>query len=181
LIDTLDRNPNVGAVGSRLLYPNGTVQHDGKMFKKDDLSPVHVNMGGKVPRDESAIEVDALTAACLMVRRELGGYSEDYLRGYYEDTDLCMRIKSQGYALVLHRGSVLIHYHGMTMGRNQTATEEAQTRNRKIFLDRWADKLPDLVYLASEEELAGTEIRCRAVLRPEDRDDIWPYTKRMAN
>ena len=181
LIDTLDRNPKVGAVGSRLLYPDGRVQHDGKMFKKDDLTPYHVNMGGKPPRDESSIEVDALTAACLMVRRELGGYSEDYLRGYYEDTDLCMRIKSQGYALVLHRGSVLIHYHGMTMGRNQTATEEAQVRNRKIFLERWADKLPDLVYLATEKEIAGTEIRCKPVLKPEDREGGWPISRRLVN
>jgi GT2 family glycosyltransferase/SAM-dependent methyltransferase len=179
LIDTLNRNPKVGGVGSRLLYPDGRVQHDGKMFKKSDLTPYHINMGGNVPRDESAIEVDALTAACLMVRRELGGYSEDYLRGYYEDTDLCMRIKSQGYALVLHRGSVLIHYHGMTMGRNQTATEEAQARNRKIFLERWADKMPDLVYLASDAEIEGTEIRCKPVLKPEDRDDVWPYSRRL--
>ena len=49
LIDTLDRNPRVGAVGSRLLYPDGTVQHDGKMFKKDDLTPYHLNMGGPSP------------------------------------------------------------------------------------------------------------------------------------
>jgi GT2 family glycosyltransferase/SAM-dependent methyltransferase len=178
LIDTLDRNPRVGAVGSRLLYPDGTVQHDGKMFKRDDLTPYHVNMHGKAPRDESAIEVDALTAACLMVRKELGGYSEDYLRGYYEDTDLCMRIKSQGYALVLHRGSVLIHYHGMSMARNQTATEEAQARNREIFLRRWADKLPEMVHLASKKEIDSGEVRCKPLLAAEDLAEHWPYTKR---
>lgn len=180
LIDMLDRNPRVGGVGSRLLYPNGSVQHDGKMFTRD-LTPHHVNMGGKVPADESAIEVDALTAACLMVRKELAGYDEAYLRGYYEDTDLCMRIKSQGYALVLHRKSVLIHYHGLTMGRNQTATEEAQARNRKIFLDRWGASLPDLVYLADEDELKGDNIRSKPVLSPEDRDIEWPVSRRMGS
>lgn len=179
LIDTLDRNPKAGAVGSRLLYPDGTVQHDGKMFKRDDLTPYHVNMGGRVPRDESPVEVDALTAACLMVRRELGGYSEDYLRGYYEDTDLCMRIKSQGYALVLHRGSVLIHYHGMSMAKDQKATEEAQARNRKIFLERWADKIPDLVYLATQKEIDSGQLHCRPIFRPEERGDFWPYTRRL--
>jgi GT2 family glycosyltransferase len=135
-------------------------------------------MHGKAPRDESAIEVDALTAACLMVRKELGGYSEDYLRGYYEDTDLCMRIKSQGYALVLHRGSVLIHYHGMSMARNQTATEEAQARNREIFLRRWADKLPEMVHLASKKEIDSGEVRCKPLLAAEDLAEHWPYTKR---
>jgi hypothetical protein len=67
----------------------------------------------------------------------------------------------------------------MTMGRNQTATEEAQARNRKIFLERWADKMPDLVYLASDAEIEGTEIRCKPVLKPEDRDDVWPYSRRL--
>ncbi len=179
LIDTLDRNPRVGAVGSRLLYPDGSVQHDGKMFQKDDLTPYHINMGGAVSADESAIEVDALTAACLLVRKELAGFSEDYVRGYYEDTDLCMRIKSQEYALVLQRKSVLIHYHGMSMGRNQKATEDAQVRNRKVFLDRWAARLPELVYLATEKEMAGTEIRCRPVLRPEERPVSWPFSGRL--
>jgi GT2 family glycosyltransferase len=116
----------------------------------------------------------------MLVRRELAGFDTAYRRGYYEDTDLCMRIKEKGYALVLHRGSVLIHHHGATMGRNQAATEEAQQRNRGIFLKRWAEKLPSLVYLASEKEMAGTEIRCRPVLAPEDREERWPLSQRLA-
>ncbi len=180
LVEVLDANPKVGAVGSRLLYPDGRVQHDGKMFRASDLTPYHVNMGGQPVSAEGLIEVDALTAACLMVRRELAGYSEDYKRGYYEDTDLCMRIKEKGYALVLHRGSVLIHYHGMTMGRNQTATEEAQKRNRDIFLQRWSAKLPDIVYLASETEMEGKEIRCRPVFAPGQLAAQWPTSRRLS-
>jgi GT2 family glycosyltransferase/glycosyltransferase involved in cell wall biosynthesis len=178
LIDTLDRYPRVGAVGSRLFYPDGRVQHDGKMFTKD-LTPHHVNMGGKAPADESSIEVDAITAACVMVRKELAGFNEDYLRGYYEDTDLCMRLKSQGYGLVLHRGSVLIHYHGLSFGKDQKASEEAQARNRKVFLDTWAARLPDLVYLADEAEIKGTEIHCKPALMPDQRALPWPISKRL--
>jgi GT2 family glycosyltransferase/glycosyltransferase involved in cell wall biosynthesis/2-polyprenyl-3-methyl-5-hydroxy-6-metoxy-1,4-benzoquinol methylase len=179
LIEVLDSSPGVGAVGSRLLYPDGRVQHDGKMFKKSDLTPYHINMGGRPVPDESPIEVDALTAACLMLRRDLAGYSTDYKRGYYEDTDLCMRIKEKGFALVLHRGSVIIHYHGLSMGRDQTATEEAQKRNREIFLERWGKKLPDLVYLASDSEMAGKEIRCRPVFSPGQLGEPWPISRRL--
>ena len=179
LIRHLDANPKVGAVGPRLLYPDGRVQCDGKMFAKEDLSPMHINMGGRPVEDETPIEVDALTAACVLVRSELAGFSEDYVRGYYEDTDLCLRIKEQGYALVLHRGSVLIHYHGLSMGRNQTATEEAQVRNRMIFLERWRERIPELVYLASEEEMAGTDIRCKPVFEPGQRAEKWPISPRL--
>jgi GT2 family glycosyltransferase len=179
LIETLDSQPKVGAVGSRLLYPDGRVQHDGKMFSIDDLTPHHINMGGQPVSDESPLEVDALTGACLMVRRELAGFSADYRRGYYEDTDLCMRIKESGYALVLHRGSVLIHYHGTSMGRDQAATERAQKRNRELFLRRWQDKLSLLVYLASQKEIGGTEIRCRPVFHPGEMGEHWPLSRRL--
>ena len=69
------------------------------------------------------MEVDTLTGACLIGRRELVGFSEDYRRGYYEDTDMCLRIKERGYSLVLHRGSVVIHHHGATItaGRGSAA------------------------------------------------------------
>jgi hypothetical protein len=91
-----------------------------------------------------------------------------------------MRIKEQGYALVLHRGSVLVHYHGLTMGRDQTATEEAQKRNREIFLERWGKKLPELVYLASDTEMEGKEIHCRPVFAPGELGEPWPVSRRLS-
>jgi GT2 family glycosyltransferase/glycosyltransferase involved in cell wall biosynthesis/2-polyprenyl-3-methyl-5-hydroxy-6-metoxy-1,4-benzoquinol methylase len=178
LIETLDADQRIGAVGSRLFYPDGRVQHDGKMFAAEDLSPKHINMGGRAVREEEPIEVDALTAACILVRRELAGFSEDYKRGYYEDTDLCLRIKDSGHALVLHRGSVLIHYHGMSFGRDQKASEESQAANRKIFLQRWAKRIPELAYLASAEEMERTEIRCKPVMPPDELDP-WPVSRRL--
>lgn len=179
LIEMLDAHPQVGAVGSRLLYPDGRVYHDGKMFNREDLTPLHVGMGNKPSPDETPIEVDTLTANAMLVRRELAGFSRDYRRGYYEDTDLCMRIKAQGYALVLHRGSVAIHYHGMSMGRDQAATERAQARNRRLFLKRWAEQLPSLVYLASKREIAVRKLRCRPLLSPDELADSWPLSRRL--
>ena len=179
LIEMLDSHPKVGAVGSRLLYPDGRVQHDGKMFRKTDLTTGHINMGGQPDHDERPLEVDDLTAACLLVRRELAGFSTDYRRGYYEDTDLCLRIKEQGYALVLHRGSVFIHHHGISMGKDQAATEAAQKRNKQILLDRWGAKIPSLVYLATEQEMEGKKIRCRPLLPPDELAETWPLSKRL--
>jgi GT2 family glycosyltransferase len=113
------------------------------------------------------------------VRCELAGFSPDYRRGYYEDTDLCMQIKAQGYALMLHRGSVVFHYHGMTMGRDQLATERAQARNKRLFLRRWSDKLSSLVYLAPDQEIARGKLRCRALLPSGELAETWPLSRRL--
>jgi GT2 family glycosyltransferase/glycosyltransferase involved in cell wall biosynthesis len=179
LIEMLDLHPEVGAVGSRLLYPDGRIQHDGKMFLEKDLLPYHVNMGGRPGEDERPVEVDTLTAACLIGRRELVGFCEDYRRGYYEDTDMCLRIKERGYGLALHRGSVVTHHHGMSMGRNQKATERAQAKNQRIFLERWSAKLPSLVYLATEKEFAGGKLRSRRILPAGVFSQSWPLSHRL--
>ena len=179
LIEMLDLHPKVGAVGSRLLYPDGRIQHDGKMFLQKDLLPYHVSIGGPPGEDEGPVEVDTLTGACLIGRRELVGFDEVYRRGYYEDTDMCLRIKERGYGLVLHRGSVVIHHHGISMGRNQKATERAQTRNQRIFLERWSAKLPSLVHLATESELARGKLRSRGVLPADALTQTWPLSQRM--
>lgn len=179
LVELLHSHPRVGAVGSRLLYPDGRVMHDGMMFRRSDSIPYHINAQGRPVREETPVEVDALTAACLLVRRELAGFSTDYRRGYYEDGDLCMRIKEHGYALILHRGSVLIHYHGASMGKDQAITEEAQRRNHKLFLERWGAKLPSLVYLATEKEMDGKQLNCRSLLPPGELAETWPLNQRL--
>ncbi|MGQ9571582.1 MAG: glycosyltransferase [Dehalococcoidia bacterium] len=179
LVEMLDLHPEVGAVGSRLLYPDGRIQHDGKMFLKKDLLPYHVGIGGRPGKDERPVEVDTLTAACLLGRRELVGFCEDYRRGYYEDTDMCLRIKERGYGLVLHRGSVVVHHHGVSMGRDQSATEQAQARNKGIFLERWSAKLPSLVYLATEAELYRGKLRSRRTLPADVFSESWPLSRRL--
>jgi GT2 family glycosyltransferase/glycosyltransferase involved in cell wall biosynthesis len=179
LIETLDLHPKVGAVGSRLLYPDGRIQHDGKMFREKDLLPYHVNIGGRPGEDERPVEVDTLTGACLIGRRELVGFCEDYRRGYFEDTDMCLRIKEREYGLVLHRGSVVVHHHGMSMGRNQKATEQAQARNQRLFLERWSAKLPSLVHLATENEFAGGKLRSRGILPANALSQSWPLSHRL--
>ena len=179
LVEMLDLHPKVGAVGSRLLYPDGRIQHDGKMFLKKDLLPYHVSIGGRPGEDERPVEVDTLTAACLLGRSELVGFCEDYRRGYYEDTDMCLRIKERGHALVIHRGSVVVHHHGISMGRNQAATERAQARNKSIFLERWSAKLPSVVHLATEKELYRGKLRCRRILEADVLSKSWPFSHRL--
>jgi hypothetical protein len=65
------------------------------------------------------------------------------------------------------------------MGRNQKATERAQAKNQRIFLERWSAKLPLLVELATESELARGKLRSRSVLPAGTLARTWPLSQRM--
>jgi hypothetical protein len=65
------------------------------------------------------------------------------------------------------------------MGRNQKATEQAQARNKRIFLERWSAKLPSLVHLATENELARGKLRSQAILPADTLTRTWPLSQRM--
>lgn len=120
LIEILESDPEVGAVGAKLLYPDGTIQHAGVVLVDnrkigDPLRGEHIY--SKEQSDYSEANepryYQALTAACLMMRRELfsklGGLDEDFWNGY-EDIDLCFRIQEKGFKLVYTNKSTVIHY-----------------------------------------------------------------------
>jgi GT2 family glycosyltransferase len=94
-----------GLLGVKLLYEDGSVQHAGMAFRR------HAPWGGLWINDhpckgQSACglsglrHVDAVTAACALVSaalyRELGGLSEDYIIGDFEDSDFCLRAAAAG-------------------------------------------------------------------------------------
>jgi hypothetical protein len=113
----------VVAAGSKLLFPDGTIQHAGVMLLDDQHLPdplvarhVHHGAPGDLPDANVRRAYQALTAACLLVRRDAfldaGGFDEDYWNGY-EDVDLCLELQSRGGLLVYEPASVLtLHRHG---------------------------------------------------------------------
>ena len=131
--------PNVGAVGPILIYPNGEVQHAGVVIGARGtadhilrhVNPMCDGYAGSLP---CAREVSAVTAACMMMPRdlfiELGGFNEDYAR-HYQDTDLCLRIREAGRS-ILHVGNVhLKHHESVSRGGIYDMVDRA------IFQDRW--------------------------------------------
>lgn len=113
MVDCLDRDPAVGAVGARLLYPDGRVQHAGIDFQEPGV-PFHVHRFAA--GDDPLVLVDrdhpAVTGACLLVPRDLffevGAFDEDYVM-YVEDVDLCLRIWAAGRRVRYCAGSVVEH------------------------------------------------------------------------
>jgi tetratricopeptide (TPR) repeat protein len=127
LLRTMQNPPSpIGALGARLLFDNGAIQHQGMEFCREpdldgELAQVWLNdhplKGVKLPAfdgsDNSLREVQAVTAACLMVERErfeaLGGLSTHYIVGDFEDSDFCLQLRRQGLPILVDLAAPFHH------------------------------------------------------------------------
>lgn len=107
--------PEVGAVGGRLFYPDGTPQHEGIMVGALGGWAFNVDYGGFWRRGEMISNISAVTGACTMIRTsvywQVGG-NEERLRIAYNDVDLCLRIRQAGYEVLYTPYAGLYHYEG---------------------------------------------------------------------
>jgi GT2 family glycosyltransferase/glycosyltransferase involved in cell wall biosynthesis len=147
LVETIERDERVGAVGSMFLYPDGRIQEAGSIVWSDGEA-LHYGWG-RSPQDRRftfAREVDYCSGASLLVRKELfdrlGGFDRRYAPAYYEDTDLCMGVRSLGYKVVYQPASRLYHFEGATAGTDAGAGfKRYQLINRDKFREKWRDVL----------------------------------------
>jgi GT2 family glycosyltransferase len=147
LVDEAEDDPKVGAVGSKLLYPDGTVQHAGVIIGQDRW-PRHLYAGfpGDHPAVDRSREVAAATAACLLIRREsfdaLGGFDTAYVNGY-EDVDLCLRLGAERDEKIRYCArSVLYHLESVTRWSEERTS--GVEHNSQLFEERWHDRIePD--------------------------------------
>ncbi|MBU1626812.1 glycosyltransferase [bacterium] len=108
----------VGIVGSRLLFEDGTIQHDGIVLPLW-LFPFNNNrdIPAKSLPDNGFKEVFAVTGACLMIKRalffKLNGFDENYI-WRLEDVDLCMKARKLGYKIICSRLNNIYHFESRT-------------------------------------------------------------------
>jgi len=135
--------PDVGVVGAKLLYPDGSVQHGGVSVAAGVEGVWHANIGA--PRDAPgpdgellvARDCAAVTGACMLVRREvfdaIGGFDEAFPMNL-GDTDLCLRARSYGARVLFAPQAVLVHHESATRG----AWEERSAAQR--LAERWGER-----------------------------------------
>jgi GT2 family glycosyltransferase len=113
------RRPEVGAVGAKLLYPNGRVQHGGVILGMTGIAGhLHRNLPADDPgyfgRALLQQNLSAVTAACIAMRRnvffEVGGFDAANLPIAFNDVDLCLRLRELGYLIVWTPLAQLIHH-----------------------------------------------------------------------
>ncbi len=154
-LDTLvafGQQPNVGAVGSLLLYPDGTIQHGGVVVGGLGLaahsfvgcpSPEQSYMGlAKYPR-----EVSAATAACLLIKkskyRSVGGLDEKHLAINFNDIDLCLKLREKGLANIILPLPGMIHHESKSRGTPSAKKESGIRLNQEAqwMRARWSYQL----------------------------------------
>jgi GT2 family glycosyltransferase len=139
--------PEVGAVGAKLYYPNGTIQHGGVIVGMGGVG-AHVHTGaprecpGYFARLLITQNLSAVTGACLMMRREvfreIGGLDEQF-RVAYNDVDLCMRIRDKGQLIVWTPHAQLYHHESLSRGQDDTPEKRKRFDfESNLFLSRWA-------------------------------------------
>ncbi|MGC3996937.1 MAG: glycosyltransferase [Anaeromyxobacter sp.] len=138
MVRILDQRPEVGAVGSKLLFPDGTLQHAGVAFAYAaplPIYPFHLEYRQPADRSTQELELNAVTAACVLVRAEafraVGGFDEGFKNGY-EDMDLCLSLRAGGHRIVYTPESVLYHHESVSEGRFLSARE-----NEDRLMRRW--------------------------------------------
>lgn len=143
--------PEVGAVGAKLYYADGTVQHAGVITGICGVAG-HGHKGlsrdahGYFSRAQLTQDLSCVTAACLIMRRavfeEVGGLDEANLAVAFNDVDFCLRIRDQGYLVVWTPFAELHHLESASRGPD-TAPDKVQRFLSEVnyMRRRWGDRL----------------------------------------
>jgi len=142
--------PDVGAVGARLWYPDGTLQHGGVIIGIGGVAGhAHLRLPKGSPgyffRAVVQQELSAVTGACLMVRRavfeKVGGLDEQ-IAVAFNDVDLCLRLRAAGYRNIWTPFAELIHHESVSRGREDNPEKMARFQREVRFMhERWGDVL----------------------------------------
>ena len=142
--------PGVGAVGAMLYYPDDTIQHAGVVLGVWGVAN-HFYTGqprgypGHGGRARVAQNLSAVTAACLLVRRdrynEVGGLDAENLPVAFNDIDFCLRLREAGYMNVWTPFAELYHHESASRGSDETGAKRARFVAEVEYMQRRWDGL----------------------------------------
>jgi len=146
--------PEIGAVGAMLYYPNNTIQHAGVILGLGGNPGVagHPYQYQPLGRPVQALRAllcqnfSALTAACLVVRRnvfeEVGGFDATNLTVAFNDVDLCLRFGERGYRNLWTPYAELFHFESASRGYEETAEKQKRFEKECDYMrQRWGELL----------------------------------------
>jgi GT2 family glycosyltransferase len=183
LLGTFDALPGIGIAGSKLVYPDGTLQEAGGIVgRHGEAMNWGLGLDPGDPRFCHLRDADYVSGAALMIPRalfeRLGGFDEAFAPGYYEDTDLCFRVRHEaGLRVVVQPLSRVIHHEGGTAGRDTgIGPKRFQRLNHPRFFHRWKHVLEthrplgEDLHLESERQVGRRAVFVDEIVPTPDRD-----------
>ena len=158
MVETLANNDSAGAVGARLLFEDGSLQHDGMApMIHPDYPTIFLNdhpfkgwPQSLSPHPSALAECKMVTAACLAIKKtafeQVGGFSPEYVLGDFEDSDLCLKLLEAGYVNYIRRDVELYHLER----QSQNLVESGRWKHNLTILNaitfnrKWAKKLAEI-------------------------------------
>ncbi len=147
LLAVFDRFPDAGVAGSKLLFPDGTLQEAGGIIW-DDGSAWNYGRSDDPSRPEYNYvrEADYISGCAILIPRplweKLGGFDEDFAPAYCEDSDLAFRVRAAGRKVYYCPFSTIIHLEGLSLGKDVTSgVKTYQIANTNKLYERWRETL----------------------------------------
>jgi GT2 family glycosyltransferase len=151
LLRHAEAHPGAAAIGAKLLYPTGAVQHAGVVIGQDGYPH---NLYAGFPADHPAVNrsrrLQAVTGACMLVRKDtfeaLAGFDAGF-HNSLEDVDLCLRIGKDGGEVDYCHEAVVTHMESASRGR-----QDRFERSVRLYRERWRDRVrrDDLLVYAED-------------------------------
>lgn len=138
--------PGVGAVGAKLLWPNGMVQHGGVLLGVGNVAGHFGNLladgdWGDHGRNQLVQQASGCTAACLFLRRqeflELGGMDADSFPVAFNDVDLCLKVRLSGKTVVWTPYAKLLHAESASRGSEDTPQKKSRAKREVEILRKF--------------------------------------------
>jgi GT2 family glycosyltransferase len=137
--------PEVGAVGAQLLYPDGRIQHAGVVIGVGNAAGhahrfLRPEAAGYFRRHALPQFISAVTAACLVVRRDrflaVGGLDEKNFAVAFNDVDLCLKLNQRGWQSFYEPRAVLLHHESVSRGHDTDPVGAARFAGEFAALQR---------------------------------------------
>lgn len=158
---------HVGAVGAKLLYPDGTLQHGGVVLGMGGVAGhMHLGAAGDDPgyfgRLRRTQAVAAVTGACMLVPARhfaaVGGFDARHLAVAFNDIDLCLRLRRAGLRVVWTPHAVLHHWESKSRGSDLTPERLARfSAEIATMQTRWSDELASDLFHSPNLSLETTD------------------------